>query len=82
MEIVKITKLLKIFDFIVIKKKLTLSPLKNISKYFWEIRGGSLYQVLLSSKLFYQNIHLYTHNVMLHRFDIDFSKYLLLKNNA
>ena len=49
---------------------------------FWEIQGKSLYRVLLSMKLLYQNISLCMDNVLLCRFDIDFNKYLLLKNNA
>ena len=76
------TKLIKVFDFIVIQKKLTLTPLEKHLKIFWEIHGKSLYQVLLSMKLLYQNIPLFADNVLLHRFDIGFNKYLLLKNNA
>ena len=48
----------------------------------WEIQGKPLYRVLLSMKLLYQNTILRVDNVLLRRFDIDFNKYLLLKNNA
>ena len=76
------TKLIKVFDFIVIQKKLTLTPSEKHLKIFWEIHGKSLYQVLLSMKLLYQNFPLFADNVLLHRFDIGFNEYLLLKNNA
>ena len=51
-----------------IQKKLTLITLKNaVQEKIWEIQGKSLYLFLLS---------------MTYKFDIDFNKYLLLKNNA
>ena len=59
---------MKISDFILIQKKLTLITLKNaVQEIIWEIQGKSLYLFLLS---------------MTYKFDIDFNKYLLLKNNA
>ena len=63
-------------------EKADFNSLKKHFQIFWEIQGKSIYQVLLSMKLNYKNISLFVDNVLLNRFDIDFNKYLLLKNNA
>ena len=62
--------------------KADFNSLKKHFQIFWEIQGKSIYQVLLSMKLNYKNISLFVDNVLSNRFDIDFNKYLLLKNNA
>ena len=70
------------FRFYCNSEKADFNPLEKHLKIFWEIHGKSLYQVLLSMKLLYQNIPLFVDNVLLHRFNKGFNKYLLLKNNA
>ena len=63
-------------------EKADFNSLKKHFQIFWEIQGKSIYHVLLSMKLNYKNISLFVDNVLSNRFDIDFNKYLLLKNNA
>ena len=69
MEVVKKTKLIKIINIIVIQKKLDLTTLKKaVANIFM--------------KLLCQSIVLCVDTLLVRRLNIDFNKYLLLKNHA